>query len=79
MHSSSCYRTQKMCEKVVNTCLFMLDGDYLIPFCRDEISTLPAGTDFTLRLHGEINFQPGKAGQILFWYFFIKTHRSPLI
>ena len=30
---------------------------------RDEISTPPAETDFTLRLHVEIKFWPGKAGQ----------------
>ena len=29
----------------------------------DEISTRPAKTDFTLRLHGEIKFCCGKAGQ----------------
>ena len=28
----------------------------MIPVCRDEILTRPAGTDFTLRLHGEMNF-----------------------
>ena len=43
----------------------------MIPFWQNEISTRPAGTDltmaystnamdFTLRLHGEINFHPGK-------------------
>ena len=26
------------------------------PVCRDEVSTRPAGADFTLRLHREINF-----------------------
>ena len=36
----------------------------MISFCRDEISTRPVGTDSTLRLHGEINFHPGKAGQV---------------
>ena len=30
---------------------------------RNEISTRPAGTDFTLQLHVEIKFCPGKAGQ----------------
>ena len=35
----------------------------MIPFCRDEISTHPAGTDFTQQLHGEINFHAGKAGR----------------
>ena len=28
----------------------------MIPVFRDEIPTRPAGTDFTLRLHGEIIF-----------------------
>ena len=32
-----------------------LGGDYMIPFCRYEISTRPTVTGFTLRLHGEIN------------------------
>ena len=34
----------------------------MIPACRDETSTRPTGTDFTLRLHVEIKFRPGKAG-----------------
>ena len=38
------------------------EGDYMIPACRDEISTHPAETDFTLQLHVEIRFRPGKAG-----------------
>ena len=37
------------------------NGDYMIPACRDEISTSPAEADFTLRLHVEIKFRPGKA------------------
>ena len=37
-------------------------GDYMIPACRDEISTRPAETDFTLRLHVKITFCPGRAG-----------------
>ena len=32
----------------------------MIPVCRDEISTRPARTDFTLRLHVEIKSSPGK-------------------
>ena len=40
----------------------------MIPACRDEISTRPAETDFTLRLHVEIKFRPGKAGQFSTWY-----------
>ena len=28
----------------------VLGGDYMIPSCRDEISTRPAETEFTLRL-----------------------------
>ena len=51
----------------------------MIPFCRDEISTDPAGTDFTLVLHEEINFHPGKAGQVFTWYLFTKTYRFLLI
>ena len=40
----------------------------MIPACRDEISTRPAETDFTLRLHVEIKFRLGKAGQFSAWY-----------
>ena len=36
----------------------------MIPFCRDEISTRPAGVDFSLRLNGEISLNPGKVGQV---------------
>ena len=54
----------------------------MIPACRDDISTRPAETDFTLRLHVEIKLRPGKAGQfstrylirfacILFGFFFV--------
>ena len=35
----------------------------MIPVCRDETSTGPAKIDFTLRLHVEIKFRPGKARQ----------------
>ena len=42
------------------------DDDYMIPFYRDEISTRPAGTDFTLQ---ETYFRPGKAEQVSIWYF----------
>ena len=42
----------------------LLGNDYMIPFCQDEISTLPAGTDFTLGLHDDIKFHLGKAGQV---------------
>ena len=35
----------------------------MIPVCREEISNRPAETDFTLRLHEEIKFHPGKAAQ----------------
>ena len=39
----------------------------MIPVCRDEISARPAGIDFTLGLHVEIKFRPGKAGQFSTW------------
>ena len=45
-----------------------LGGDYMISACRDEISTRPAETDFTLWLHVKIKFRPGKAGQFSTWY-----------
>ena len=51
----------------------------MIPFCQDEISTRPSVTDFTLRLNGEINFHPGRNGQVSTWYLFKKTRRFPLI
>ena len=35
---------------------------------QNEISTRPAETDFTLRLHDEIKFRHGKAGQLSTWY-----------
>ena len=36
----------------------------MIPVGRDEVSSRPAGTDFTLRLHGEIKFHPSKVEQL---------------
>ena len=50
----------------------MKGGDYMIPFCRDKISTRPGRADFTLRLHGQINFHTDKAGQVSTWYLFTK-------
>ena len=45
-------------------------GDYMSPVCRDKISTRLAGTDITPRLHVEIEFRPGKAGQFSTWHLF---------
>ena len=42
----------------------------MIPVCQDEISTRPAGAYFTLRLHVEIKFPHGKAGQFSTCYLF---------
>ena len=42
----------------------------MIPICRDEMSTRPAGTNFIPRLHVEIKFRPGKAGQFSTWHLF---------
>ena len=47
-----------------------LGGDYMIPVCRHEISPRPAGMDLTLRLHVEIKFRSGKAGQLSTWHLF---------
>ena len=53
-------------------------GDYMIPASRNEISTPPAHTDFTLQLHVEIKYPPGKTGQfsarylIRFAYIFLR-------
>ena len=44
----------------------------MMVFCRDEISACPAGTDFTLQLHGEIKFHHGKTGQDSIWFLFKK-------
>ena len=49
----------------------------MIPACRDEISTRLPETDFTLPLHVEIKFHPGKAGQFCTWYL-IKLHAFSL-
>ena len=38
-------------------------GDYVIAASRNEISTRPAETDFTLRLHVEVKFRGRKTGQ----------------
>ena len=43
----------------------------MMPACWDEISTRPAKTDFTLQLHVEIKFRPGKAGQTSTWYLIV--------
>ena len=45
---------QKISRKIF--LLSVLGIDYMIPFCEDEISIRSARTDFTLQLHGEINF-----------------------
>ena len=48
----------------------MLDGDYMIPVCRDEISPRLAGADLALRLHVEIKFRSDKVGQFSPWHLF---------
>ena len=58
---------QKNCQTFL---VLTVGGDYMIPICRDEISTRPAGTDFTLRLHWGIKLHPGKVGQFSTWYLF---------
>ena len=45
----------------------------MVPAFRDQILTRPAGTDFTLRLHGENNVHPGNGEQVSTWYLFTKT------
>ena len=65
-------------KKVVNSILkiwkvndvIVYGGDYMIPVCRDESSTRPAGAYFTLQLHAEIKFHHGKAGQFSTCYLF---------
>ena len=55
----------------------------MIQFYQYEFSTVPAGTDFTIRLHGKIKFHLGKVGQFSTWYlfrfvyiFFIKFYKD---
>ena len=57
-------------DNVILKSKFFDFGDYMIPVCRNEISTRPAGAYFTLRLHVEIKFQHGKAGQFSTCYLF---------
>ena len=47
---------------IISLYSIVLGGDNMIPAYRDEISTRSAETDFTLRLHVEVKFRPGKAG-----------------
>ena len=61
----------KMLFLILSTILYLMlafGGDYTILVCQDEISTRPAGTDFTLRLYVEIKFRPCKAGQFSTWH-----------
>ena len=41
----------------------------MIPVCWDEISSRPAGTNLTIRLHEEIKFCRSKAGEFSTWHF----------
>ena len=50
--------------------VLLLGGDYMIPVCQSEISPRLVGTDPTLRLHVEIKFRHGKAGQFFTWHLF---------
>ena len=42
----------------------------MIPVCRDEILPHSIGIDLILRLHVEIQFRPGTAGQFSTWHLF---------
>ena len=46
---------------IISLYSIVLGADNMIPAYRDEISTRPAETDFTLRLHVEIKFPQGAA------------------
>ena len=48
-------------------------------FVEMKFHPLPAGGDFTLRLHGKINFYCSTAGQVSIWYLLTKLHIFPLI
>ena len=47
---------------------------YMIPFCGDEISTFPAGTDFTLIIKCGNQFSSREGGAGMMFWFSIKTH-----
>ena len=47
----------------MNLVLWVNSKFSMIPVCQNEISACLTEIDFTLRLHGEIKFHPGKAGQ----------------
>ena len=50
---------------------FLFDiKSFILLLYQDKISTRPAGTDFTLRLHVETKFRPGKARQSSIWHLF---------
>ena len=48
----------------------IFDFKVVIARSRNEISPRPAVTDLTLRLHVEIKFRSGKAGQFSTWHLF---------
>ena len=47
----------------------------MIPFRRDEITHRLAGSDLTLRLHGDINFHFDKTGQFCKDICLLFSHR----
>ena len=56
-------------DNELNMCKYAhLGRDYMIPDCQDEISTSPAATDFTIRLHVKIKLCPSKTGQFSTWH-----------
>ena len=65
------YRTSKNLTKIIQDYkASWKSGYYMIPLCRDKISTRQVGTDSTLRLNVEIKFRPSKAGQFFTWHLF---------
>ena len=66
------YSTERTCSNIL--ILIQLKtkwgGDYIILVCLDEFSSCSATTDFTLWLHLEIKFRPGKAGQFSTYHLF---------
>ena len=49
LQASNCSRVSIKSGRAARSKRQLLGGDYMIPACRDEISTRPAETDFTLR------------------------------
>ena len=61
-HQKICTKVRKLSSKMVFS-KYVLGGNYMIPVCRDDISTSPARIDFTVRLHEEVKLHLDKIGR----------------